>query len=300
AVKIFGKGTEIIAIKGNANRPEAIGIFSPSGWGSWQTFQPANVPLGPWLSGSGASLESQLLSLRKALPGVALLVGLSQLDPMFVPRPQETDRLKTLDYIKTARIRLNGSYEDYWKNRGKNLRHNMKRQRHRLSREGVHPRLEILSAKKDIGRAVADYAAMETRGWKGQAGSAVRWGDAQAHFYVTMLEGFAAKGEAFAYRFLYDDRMVAMDICLKRNGCLIVLKTAHDESCQGTSPAQLMRHEVMQEGFRTGEITTIEFYGPAQDWHRRWTDDLRTLYHVNCYRWSGLAALKAQLNQACA
>ncbi len=40
----------------------------------------------------------------------------------------------------------------------------------------------------------------------------------------------------------------------------------------------------VKDAFRTGEIERIEFYGPAQDCHLRWTDDVRTMYHLNYYR----------------
>jgi hypothetical protein len=35
----------------------------------------------------------------------------------------------------------------------------------------------------------------------------------------------------------------------------------------------------------------LEFYGKVMEWHRRWSDEVRTLYHVNSYRWSGLRRL---------
>jgi hypothetical protein len=31
------------------------------------------------------------------------------------------------------------------------------------------------------------------------------------------------------------------------------------------------------------------------EWHLRWTDEVRTMYHVNYYRWPGLRRLHAML-----
>ena len=76
----------------------------------------------------------------------------------------------------------------------------------------------------------------------------------------------------------------AIDRLNLRDKTLIILKTTHDENQKGTSPAHLMRHDVIEDAFNTGEIERIEFYGPAQDWHLRWTDDVRVIYHLNYYR----------------
>ena len=135
-----------------------------------------------------------------------------------------------------------------------------------------------------MAAAVADYASLETAGWKGEMGSAVHAEDAQGRFYKKMLSAFAERGEAVVYRFFYGDRLVATDLCINRDKTLFILKTTHDETEKGTSPAHLMRYEVVREGFHTGTIKRIEFYGPAKDWHLRWTDDTRRLFHVNVYR----------------
>ena len=34
------------------------------------------------------------------------------------------------------------------------------------------------------------------------------------------------------------------------------------------------------------------------EWHLRWTSDVRMLYHVNRYRWSGLKRLRFALGHA--
>ena len=291
SIEAFRRGGELLGLFGDVNRPAAMGIFQPAKRFSWQTFQPANAPLGAWLSETDKPLVDFLAPLVASLPGSALLLGLTQLDPDFHPRPAPGARLRTADYIETARITVEGSFEDYWKLRSKNLRHNTKRQTNRLKRDNVTVRFEILSAPEDMGRAVADYSALEQSGWKADIDTAVRAEDAQGRFYEAMLKGFGALGQAAVYRYFYDDTLVASDICIERDGCMIVLKTAHDHSQKNTSPAQLMRYKIFRRAFESGKIQRIEFYGPVMDWHTRWTEEVRTIYHVNYYRWPWLAAL---------
>ena len=89
----------------------------------------------------GQDYETLLAALARKLPGAVLAVGLTQQDPSSFPRPADSPRLQTLDYIETARLPVAGSFDDYWAARGKNLRQNMKKQRAKLQQDGVSTHL---------------------------------------------------------------------------------------------------------------------------------------------------------------
>ena len=209
-------------------------------------------------------------------------------------RSADSARARTLDYIDTARISLASSFEAYWNARGKNLRSNLKKQRKRLQQEGFATRLQVSRTPEEMAAAVTDYGMLETSGWKAAAGSAVHADDRQGRFYRAMLEAFARRGAARVYRYWIGERLAAMDLCIEGGGCVVVLKTAYDESLGGTlSPALLMREEACRDIFEDGRFERIEFYGRVMEWHLRWTDEVRTMYHLNSYRWPGLARLHA-------
>jgi len=213
---------------------------------------------------------------------------------MLAPRPPDAGNAATLDYIDTARITLAGSFDEYWEARGKNLRANLKKQRARLAREGVAARLEIVRAPEDVAAAVADYGRLESTGWKGQQGTAVDAGNEQGRFYRAMLEEFCARGAGSIYRYWFDDRLVAMDLCVEDGEQIVILKTAYDETVPSSlSPALLMREEQVRQLFDERRLARIEFYGRVMEWHQRWTSEVRTLYHVNFYRWPALRRLHA-------
>jgi hypothetical protein len=269
-------------------------VLSPSGFGRWNTFQPAQAPVGFWLQHDGGSPERFIPGLLRALPGAALVLGITQCDPMLLPRPADSARARTLDYIDTARISLAPGFEAYWNARGKNLRSNLKKQRKRLQGEGCATRLQVSRAPHEMAAAVADYGMLETSGWKAAAGSAVSASDSQGRFYRAMLEAFARRGAARVYRYWIGERLAAMDLCIEGGGCVVVLKTAYDESLGGAlSPALLMREEACRDIFDDGRFERIEFYGRVMEWHLRWTDEVRTMYHLNSYRWPVLARLHA-------
>ncbi len=139
-----------------------------------------------------------------------------------------------------------------------------------------------------------DFGRLESAGWKGGEGSAVHPENAQGRFYRGFFERLSASGEATVYRYFFGDRLVASDLCVHRNGTLIVLKTAFDETEKTFSPSLLMKEQVFERLFGSGEVRCIEFYGKVMEWHRRWTDEMRTMYHVNYYRWPWIAKLQSR------
>jgi CelD/BcsL family acetyltransferase involved in cellulose biosynthesis len=296
----FGTGTELLALCETQGRLCAAAVLAPQGPARWATFQPSQAPLGLWLQAPGLALAPLLDGLMRALPGFPLLLALTQCDPLLTPRPGDGGRTRTLDYIDTARIVLGAPFDDYWQARGKNLRNNLKKQRNRLAQDGIATRLEVLAAPEDMAAAVADYGALESRGWKARKGSAVDAGNEQGRFYRHMLEAFAREGKARVYRYWFGQQLVAMDLCILERDCIVILKTSYDESVpSGFSPALLMREEACRALFGDAPLARIEFYGKVMEWHTRWTDDVRTLYHLNHYRWPLLARVHQQRSQTC-
>ncbi|WP_338769347.1 GNAT family N-acetyltransferase [Massilia sp. METH4] len=279
----------------------AMGILVPRGRGVWEALQPSQAPIGLWLHRAGIPLDRLLPPLTRKLPGLALMVGLKQRDPQLEPRPADSAVTGTLDYIRTAHVPIAGSFEDYWNARGKNLRSNLKKQRARLQKDGIAPRMQIDRLPEQMAAAVADYGRLESAGWKAQLGTAVHPDNDQGRFYTAMLEGFARRGQAAVYRYWFDDRLVAMDLCIEGDGALIVLKTTYDESVPASlSPTLLMREECCQRLFEEKQYARLEFYGKVMEWHTRWTDEIRTMYHVNHYRWPVLRQLHAAAGERAA
>jgi hypothetical protein len=288
----FGDGSEWLACCEDGGVTVAMALVAPRGRGSWASFQPAQAPIGLWLQQPHISMQVLLEALMPALPGMPLVFGLTQLDPDLLARPPG---LRTLDYIATARITLAGSFDDYWAARGKNLRSNLKKQRAKLAKDGVALRMQISREPGDVAAAVADYGRLESAGWKAGGGTAVDAANAQGQFYRGMLEGFCRRGAGSIYRYWFNDQLVAMDLCIEDARQIIVLKTTYDETVPGNlSPTLLMREEAVRLLFDAQRFERLEFYGKVMEWHTRWTDEVRTLYHVNYYRWPFLGRLHAQ------
>ncbi len=291
ALDIFGDGSERLLVGQQDQATVALFIVVPLGKFRWRTFQPSQVPLGAWVAEARLSPEALARSLSRGPLGFCLLLSVTQLDPRLAPRDEDASDSQASDYIETGWIELTGSFEEYWSTRGKNLRQNMRKQRNKLAAEGVIGHMRSLTGHEEMAPAIERYGKLESSGWKAAQGTAIHRDNAQGRFYRRLLEAAAERGQAVVYEYLFNDRVVASNLCLRRKGTLVVLKTTYDESIQSYSPAFLLCQDEMEQLYSETVIDRLEYYGRLMDWHTKWTANKRTLYHLTIYRWPLLKQL---------
>ena len=287
----FAKGDEIIAVHEGISDFNAMGIFRRRLNGVWDTFQPSQAPLGLWINEQDLSPVGLLRTLQVNLPGIALSVGIQRLDSSIHLRPSDSEMCHTLDSISTYSIPVHGKFDDYWLLCSKNLRKNLRRQFNKLARLGVNVRLEQVTQEFEIGSVLREYGGLESSGWKGQAGTAVHPDNVQGRFYREALEVFCSTKRCVVFQYKFDDRVVAMDLCIVSNGVLINLKSAYDESIKSMSPSMLMLHDYLKLAFDQGAASRIEFLGPEMEWNTQWAGESRKLYHINHHRWPWISSV---------
>jgi len=282
-IKYFSTGRETLAIYREDGAVLAMGIIYRYKLGCWMTFQPSQAPLGCWIQSPRLSMSTLIEELKKELSFPILILSITQQDPNITTRPETTSSLNTLDYITTASIPLTGRFEDYWAQRSKNTRQNLRRQRHRLEREGVSAKLNIISKASEVKIATMRYGDLESTGWKQQKNTAIKANNQQGQFYRELLEMFCSQGQGMIAQYYYNQRLVASDLCIYNDETFVIMKTTFDESMNKTSPAMQMHHDLLHYLFNNRTSQHIEFYGRTLDWHRKLTSQKRTLYHLNKY-----------------
>jgi hypothetical protein len=135
-----------------------------------------------------------------------------------------------------------------------------------------------------MASAVERYGTLESAGWKANEGTAIHGNNSQGVFYRTLLVNSALREEAVIYELLFGDRVVAINLCLKSKKTLVVLKTTYDESIKSYSPAFLLRQMELERLFQEKHVMRLEYYGRIMDWHTKFTETKRTLYHLTTYR----------------
>lgn len=304
ALKIFGDHKERLLVAYEGASIVAMFLLCRTDAFRWRTFQPSQLPLGAWVAEAHLSLDALARCLLRGPLGFCLGVSITQVDPRMAARSVDSPDSQTLDYIETGWIDIQGSFDDYWSARGKNLRQNMRKQRTKLAADGIGLTMQVLHDFADMAGAVASYGQMESAGWKAQQGTSIHPDNAQGRFYRELLEHASQRGEAAVYQYLFNDKIVSMNLCLQRKGTLVVLKTTYDESIQSVSPAFLLREEELRQLHAEGKIKRLEYFGRLMEWHTKWTDQKRMLYHLTVYRWPAIKSFaqarrrKAETQQA--
>ncbi len=293
-IRYFGSAKLLVGMSENSHR--AMALVHPTAKGVWSSFQPSQAPIGLVLFAPDERGE-QIRALLKSLPKYALQLAILHQDPDCSPWPRSVASadVEVVDYIDTPRLAINSTFEEYWNARSSNLRHNLARQRRRLADSGRRLEWVVLCRQDEVRVGIAEYGRLESQGWKSQTGTAISTDNTQGKFYTDVLERFCFKGEGFIFQLLLDGVVVATDLCLVRNRMVVVLKTTYDESLKSFSPGLMMREEELRWLWSQGQVKVIEFYGRVMDWHLKFTDDTRTMYHLNCYRNSWVPMVKKAL-----
>ena len=281
ALKHFGRGDELVCIAKTARGVVAATILRRNNLVSWQAFQPSQMPLGPWIQVEGMDPQTLMQSLLHALPGYALTLGLTQLDPQFSPRPGAALML-TMDSYTTGEIDLPDSRELF----KTSLNSKPFSRRMRKAEKEIGPITLTCETNPDaVAAFVLQYASMESRGWKGLTGTALQANDAQSNFYVDLLRRFTERGQARMFTLKMGDRTVAAQMAIAANGTLLLLKTTYEPELKSLGPGVILHYYISLDGFHQQErVERIEFYGPINESQKMWLTGNRTIYHVNTYR----------------
>ena len=259
------------------------------------TFQPSQAPIGFWIQRPDVPTAQLLSTLAASQPTWRLVLSLTQQDPDLLSRPRDSANLRTSDYIDTARITISTSWNDYWQARGSNLRQNIRKAKNRLEKAGKQFELRTLTAEPEMTEAVRIYGEIESRSWKASRGTAVSPVNDQGRFYADLLKRFARRGRARCFQLIIDNHVAATDLCVVGNEEIVILKTTFDDAFKDYSPAFLMREAAFSRLFEEGRLKRIEFYGRVMDWHLRWTNETRKMYHITNFRFGGIASLTKRI-----
>jgi hypothetical protein len=95
--------------------------------------------------------------------------------------------------------------------------------------------------------ALRDFFALESRGWKGQAGTAAAFNDDIQRFVTAAVSGLATDGKVAINRILIDGRTIAATIALRSADTAWFWKIAYDENFAQHSPGVIISYCVTED-----------------------------------------------------
>lgn len=281
----FADGTEWLCLHRDGSDIDGALILRPLGLGRWSLFLPAQAQIGAVLLRNAKILTS----LFPALPGHAWSIDLLALDPRYCPDWHGL-RLPHLvrEHALTMSIAGHSDFAEYWQQRPRNLIKNLRRYIGRAEEAGKI-RVAVHTDGIAIAAAFARYADLETRGWKGKAGTAISRSNVQGRFYGRLLQQFAQEDKAAVWELLLDDIVIASRLVLLGEAHLIIIKTTYDESFRTLAPGRLLLHRLLEWFFATKPAPAIEFYTNATRDQAEWASMLRPIEHHQILRNEGSA-----------
>jgi CelD/BcsL family acetyltransferase involved in cellulose biosynthesis len=157
---------------------------------------------------------------------------------------------------------------------GPKRRKKLGRQRRRLDDEGGLS-FTLAQTPAETADALADFFALETRGWKGAAGTAAAQSDAIRAFMETAVARMAAHGQARVARLLHAGRPIAAAVLLASGHGTWFWKIAYDEDAARASPGVQITLDCTDTILRDADVAWCDSCATADHpmidsvWHER-------------------------------
>jgi CelD/BcsL family acetyltransferase involved in cellulose biosynthesis len=140
---------------------------------------------------------------------------------------------------------------------GAKKRKELRRQRNRLADDG-DVLCDTATRLPAIAPGLADFLALEARGWKGRAGTAALGHDAIRHFVERAVTGLAGEGKARIDRLRIGERTIAATVTLHSGATAWTWKIAYDESFGRFSPGVQLMMDLSESLLADSALTRID------------------------------------------
>ena len=294
ALAHFGTGQERFAFGHRDGKDYLALLIRAPSRGEVSLFLPAQLPLAPILNATDRPLRQE--DLRTALAAFSmtgLVLRLASLDALWGTNIGATTSGQIHEQTQTPAIDFPDSFDTYMQARATKFRSDLRRRRKKATTELGEVRFEVIRDKNAIQSAVANYGALEARGWKGAAGTAVATEGVQFRFYEDWLGALALDDHARVFVLRIGGQIAAMRLAIAHNHCLYMLKVSYEETLRAYSPGALMLESVIEWCFLPDEaVRRIEFYGKVSEAHQPWLTEIRSMSMASVYRFKWLALFR--------
>lgn len=245
-----------------------------------RTFLPSQSQIAPILCKNPASLNT----LFRSLPNYMLFIDIMCQDPLYTFNVDSLNNHENFHHVTTIGIDLSSTFEEYWKQRSKNLRKTVNRFFNRLEKDGISITEKSNKTLSELEQAIERYGYLESRGWKGAEGTALHPNNIQGKFYLDIIRKFNKTNQVEIFEIYFNEKHVASQMFLLNSSMILLLKTTYDEDYSQYAPGRLLCYQLLQHEFSTKRAKSIEFYTNATTDQISWCTGQRDIKHVTIYR----------------
>ncbi len=288
-VDCFARADDTLAVYRGPGGVEAMLLLQAPRHGICSTFLPSQAQIAPTLLPAPGPL-GELVSARPSTMAVDLLCQDPEYSSLPGLPPSPTHEMTS--HVTTVAASLVGTFDQYWQQRPRKLREQMRRSIRKLEQAGLALRLDAVGEPDQVRAAVDRFGLLESRGWKGQAGTAIHPDNIQGRFYREVLAGFAARGQGTVYEMYFGGELAASELQIANDFMVIGLKTTYDETLAAAySPGRLVHYLSLERRFADQRHRVLEYYTNATPDTTRWSTTQRPITHHRIYRYAALSSL---------
>jgi hypothetical protein len=171
--------------------------------------------------------------------------------------------------------------DDSYARLSKNFRNNLRKARNRLKQlPGVVPIL--LSGPRADRASFHRFVDLESAGWKGAEGSAIKNSPSLLSFYEDLTGRLGALG-CLEFHFLEaEGQLLAGGLAVRMGGALVLMKIAYNEAYSRCAPGNMLFEQTVLHAIEAGDIREINCLA-LEGWHRNWGMVTRAYSAVRLY-----------------
>lgn len=174
-------------------------------------------------------------------------------------------------------------WSEYRRGLSRNFLANLRKAHNRLSDPAMPEATFVwLTGDEADPRHAASFMALESSGWKGQAGSAIGQDERLQRFYAALADNAFRSGSLEWHFMLLGGRTIAAHMAMRCGRALSLLKIAYDESYARLSPGSLLFEATAERMFTRGDTDEINCLTDMA-WHRSWNMHRREYFDARLY-----------------
>lgn len=187
---------------------------------------------------------------------------------------------KQYPQISSPYLLINCEWKDYFKNRQRRFREQLKSRFKKLEEMGK-VRLERYQKSDDLKMALDHVFDVASKTWKAKDGTALSSTTQFKNFYSELAHTAAREGWLDLFILYLNDVPLVFEYCLKFDDKLLLLKTEFDEGYRSCGIGNMIQWKLLEGIFDNG-INEFDFLGPSSRWKNYWADG-NEREHVNFF-----------------
>jgi CelD/BcsL family acetyltransferase involved in cellulose biosynthesis len=231
------------------------------------------------------------LQSRRALPwDVLQLEGVCRgacLDAALTTRPATMAFAEPLR--DTAWLDCRGTVDQALAQVGRAHHANVRRLRRRAETRAPL-RFDVIDDLAGLDAALNDFLAVESSGWKADAGTAIAHHQPLQRFYQTLMQQFGQRHACRIHLLRHGDDVIAAQFVLVGGRQMNLLKIGYQESCADIAPGHLIMREAVEAACADPDIDRLSFV-THPPWAHLWKPQITPVLQHSIFHpsWRGWA-----------